>query len=182
MENSSCIFGNGSCHGNSMAAGQAYDLIDPLYVPYCKISILFYGCCITLLCLCTIGWPHFSNRLFFYSGLFKYLPLYAKDLNELFSNEFFFFRSVIWVLLVTNSWFFNFYLTLCRFASCFWLMRKTILYKQVVFTAGFLASSRTLSNFHFWILSYFLLIIVSFCSLTCNCCNFLLYVPVFGWV
>lgn len=56
---------------------------------------------------------------FFYLGLFKYLPLYAKDLNELFSNEFVFFRSVIWVLLVTNSWFFNFYLTLCRFASCF---------------------------------------------------------------
>lgn len=48
MENSSCIFGNGSCHGNSMAAGQAYDLIDPLYVPYCKMSILFYGCYSTL--------------------------------------------------------------------------------------------------------------------------------------
>lgn len=74
MENSSCIFGNGSCHGNSMAAGQAYDLIDPLYVPYCKISILFYGCYSTLLCLCTIGWPHFSNRLFFF--VWVYLNIY----------------------------------------------------------------------------------------------------------
>lgn len=65
MENWSCIFGNGSCHGNSMAAGQAYDLIDPLYVPYCRNFILVYGCYITLLCLCTIGWPRFNNPHFF---------------------------------------------------------------------------------------------------------------------